>query len=162
VIRFGVGVDAHAFTTNRPLVLGGVHIPGSPGLAGHSDADVVSHAIADALLGAARLGDLGSRFPEDDRWRDASSLDILEHTARSLETAGWAIVNVDVAVVTEEPSLAPHRDAMIDKVAAALGVPNDRVWIKATTLDGLGFPGRREGIAAFAGALIESSSGDER
>ena len=146
----GLGVDAHAFDASRPLVLGGERIEGSPGLAGHSDADVVSHAVADALLGAAGLGDLGERFPADDRWRDASSLDILSETARLARAAGWEINNVDATVVAQAPRLAPHRAAMARNVAGALGVDADCVSVKATTTDGLGFTGRGEGVCALA------------
>jgi 2-C-methyl-D-erythritol 2,4-cyclodiphosphate synthase len=155
VTRTGIGFDAHAFGPGRPLVLGGVTIPGHDGLAGHSDADVLSHAIADALLGAAALGDLGSRFPDDDRWKDASSLAILEETARLVAAGGYRIVHVDASVVAQAPRLAPHRDAMRANVAAALALMEDAVSIKATTTDGLGFTGRGEGIAALAVATIE-------
>lgn len=157
MIRVGLGYDVHAFDAGRPLILGGVTIADSPGLAGHSDADVVSHAIADALLGAARLGDLGSLFPEDERWRDASSLDILVQTARAVSDAGWTIVNVDATIVAESPPLAPYRENMIDMVAAALGLATSSVWLKATSTDGLGFTGRGEGIGAMAVVLIERS-----
>ena len=157
--RTGIGFDAHAFSEpgseGRPLVLGGVTIPGHPGLAGHSDADVLSHAIADALLGAAGLGDLGSRFPADDRWKDASSLAILQATARLVGAAGFRVVHVDASVVAEKPRLAPQRDAMRKNVAFALGVDAENVSVKATTTDGLGFTGRGDGIAALAVATIE-------
>jgi 2-C-methyl-D-erythritol 2,4-cyclodiphosphate synthase len=155
VIRVGLGYDVHAFDDGRPLVLGGVSIPDAPGLAGHSDADVVSHAIADALLGAARLGDLGTLFPNDERWANASSLEILEHTTTALTDARWSIVNVDATVVAETPRLAPYRDEMIERVAGSLGLATSAVWIKATTTDGLGYTGRREGIAVMAVVLIE-------
>lgn len=155
--RSGIGFDAHAFETegDRPLVVGGVTISGSPGLAGHSDADVLSHAVADALLGAASLGDLGSRFPADERWRDASSLAILEETAAQVLDAGYRIVHVDVSVVAQAPRLAPHRDAMRRNVAGALGLREGAVSVKATTTDGLGFTGRGEGVAALAVVTIE-------
>lgn len=157
--RSGIGFDAHAFDetgdATRPLVIGGVTIPDHPGLAGHSDADVLSHAIADALLGAASLGDLGSRFPADDRWKGASSLEILEETRRLVLDAGYGIVNVDASVVAQAPRLAPHRSAMTANVAGALGIGEDAVSVKATTTDGLGFTGRREGIAALAVATVE-------
>lgn len=158
MVRSGVGFDAHAFDAGRPLVLGGVTIPDHPGLSGHSDADVLSHAVADALLGAASLGDLGSRFPGDDRWKDASSLAILEETRRLVLEAGYRIVNVDVSVVAEAPRLAPHRDAMRENVAAALGLDEACVSVKATTTDGLGFAGRGEGIGALAIATIERAA----
>ncbi|MDQ3951396.1 MAG: 2-C-methyl-D-erythritol 2,4-cyclodiphosphate synthase [Actinomycetota bacterium] len=155
--RTGIGFDAHAFGGEdaRPLVLGGVTIPGHAGLAGHSDADVLSHAIADALLGAAGLGDLGSRFPPDDRWKNASSLGILEETVRLVREAGFRVVHVDASVVAERPRLAPHRDPMRKNVAAALSVELDDVSVKATTTDGLGFTGRGDGIAALAVATVE-------
>jgi 2-C-methyl-D-erythritol 2,4-cyclodiphosphate synthase len=153
----GLGFDAHTFDASRRLVLGGVVIPDSPGLGGHSDADVLSHAIADALLGAAGLGDLGSNFPENDDWRDASSLLILEETATRLSAAGWAIVNVDATVVAEVPRLGPYRDQMSAGVAGALGVAPGLISIKATTTDRMGFTGRGEGIAAMAVASIERS-----
>lgn len=159
----GIGFDAHAFagsgTPARPLVVGGVVIPDHPGLTGHSDADVLSHAVADALLGAARLGDLGERFPPDERWRDASSLSILEETRRLVEEAGFRIEHVDASVVAQAPKLSPHRAAMVKNVAAALGLSEEAVSVKATTTDGLGFTGRGEGIAALAVATIERRRG---
>ena len=153
--RVGLGFDCHAFDSGRTLVLGGVAIPGSPGLSGHSDADVLSHAIADALLGAGRLGDLGTMFPPDDRWREASSLDILSVTAQSLKDRGCRIENVDGTVVAQSPKLAPYRDEMIAAIAMALNLPLSEVSVKATTTDGLGFAGRGEGIAAIAVALVD-------
>jgi len=153
--RVGLGFDAHAFEGGRPLVLGGVTIPDAPGLAGHSDADVVCHAIADALLGSAGLGDLGGSFPPDDRWRDASSLEILRATARELTEAGWRIQNVDVTVVAQRPRITPHRSAMIERIAEAVGADPADISIKATTTDGMGFIGRAEGIAALAVASVE-------
>ena len=155
MIRVGLGYDAHKFDDSRPLILGGMLIPDAPGLAGHSDADVLSHAIADALLGAARLGDLGTLFPDNATWRDASSLDILSHTARAVTDAGWSINNVDATVVAETPKLAPFRDNMIDLIAASLGIATSAVWVKGTSTDGLGWEGDREGIGALAVVLIE-------
>lgn len=155
MMRVGLGYDVHAFDEGRELVLGGVSIPDASGLSGHSDADVISHAIADALLGAARLGDLGTLFPSNERWAGASSLEILSHTAKAVSDARWSIVNVDATVVAQVPKLAPYREKMIDVVAAALGLATSAVWIKATTTDGLGFTGRTEGIAAMAVVLIE-------
>jgi 2-C-methyl-D-erythritol 2,4-cyclodiphosphate synthase len=158
VTRSGIGFDAHAFAaggSGRALVIGGVTIDGHEGLAGHSDADVLSHAVADALLGAAGLGDLGSRFPGDERWKDASSLAILEETARLVAGAGYRIVHVDASAVAQAPRLAPYRDEMRRNVAAALGIGEQHVSVKATTTDGLGFTGRGEGIAALAVATIE-------
>lgn len=152
--RVGIGVDAHAFDAARPLVLGGVRFEGEVGLAGHSDADVVCHAIADALLGAGALGDLGDHFPEESRWRDASSLDILSETARLVAAAGWSVGNIDVTVIAEAPALGTHRDQMVANISTALHVDTDVISIKATTSDGLGFTGRREGIGAIAVAMV--------
>jgi 2-C-methyl-D-erythritol 2,4-cyclodiphosphate synthase len=154
-VRVGLGFDAHAFDPARPLVLGGVVVPDAPGLAGHSDADVVSHAVADALLGAAGLGDLGSMFPPTEIWRDASSLEILAASAVAARDAGWELVNADVTVIAERPRLAPYRAGMSVRVAEALGAEAGVVSIKATTTDGLGFTGRGEGIAAIAVVLLK-------
>jgi 2-C-methyl-D-erythritol 2,4-cyclodiphosphate synthase len=154
-MRIGFGFDAHPFDAGRPLLLGGVEIQGSPGLRGHSDADVLSHAIADALLGAAGLGDLGTRFPGEEKWKDASSLVILSETSALLRDQGAAVVNVDATVIAEEPRLGPHREEMAEAVAHALGIGRAVVSIKATTTDEMGFTGRREGIAAFAVVLVE-------
>jgi len=156
-MRVGHGFDVHAFDDHRRLVLGGVTIPDAPGLAGHSDADVVSHAVADALLGAASLGDLGTHFPPDERWRDTSSIELLRETAALLSKAGFRIVNIDVTVIAERPRLATHRGAMTATIADALSVHENLLSIKATTADGLGFTGRGEGIAATAVALIEET-----
>jgi 2-C-methyl-D-erythritol 2,4-cyclodiphosphate synthase len=153
--RVGLGFDAHAFDPARALVLGGVAVSGSPGLAGHSDADVVSHAVADALLGAARLGDLGEHFPSDGRWRDASSLDILRAVADLIAGAGYEIVNVDATVIAENPKVAPYRTRMVDALSGALGLEADDVSVKASTTDSLGFAGRAEGMASVAVALLE-------
>ncbi len=155
MIRTGLGIDAHALEAGRPLVLGGVTVDHPAGLAGHSDGDVVCHAIADALLSAARLGDLGEHFPNDERWRDARSTDLLTSVAAMMRAAGWSIVNVDATIVAEAPRLSPLRDEMIARVAESLAVDPSRVWMKATTGDGLGFIGRGEGMAAVAVALIE-------
>ena len=153
-MRIGFGFDAHAVDASRSLVIGGVTIPEGPGLAGHSDADVLSHAVADALLGAARLGDLGERFPNDDRWRGVSSLEILAQTAVLLRAAGWRIDNIDSTVVAAAPTLSPYRERMVTAIAGALDLEPDAVSVKATTTDGLGFTGRGEGVAAYAVALI--------
>ena len=154
-MRVGFGFDAHSFDEGRPLLLGGIEIPGSPGLAGHSDADVLSHAVADALLGAAGLGDLGDRFPHEERWKDASSLEILSEVSALLRDRGASVVNVDATVIAEQPRLGPHREQMIEKIAHALGIERGLVSVKATTTDEMGFTGRREGMAAFAVALVE-------
>jgi 2-C-methyl-D-erythritol 2,4-cyclodiphosphate synthase len=153
--RAGQGFDVHAFAEGRDLILGGVRIDHPRGLLGHSDADALAHAIADALLGAARMGDIGKHFPDSDpRWKGADSLKLLEHVALLLEQAGWGVVNVDATVVAQAPRLAPHIPLMAERLAAAMGVAPDRVSIKATTSERLGFPGREEGIAAMASALI--------
>lgn len=154
-MRIGIGFDVHPFSDDpsRPLVLGGVTIAGERGLAGHSDADVVAHAAADALLGAAGLGDVGTHFPDTDpRWKGADSLGILGGVVELLTEAGWSVGNVDVSVVTEAPRLAPHRDEMARKVGAVLGAP---VSVKAKRAEGLGAIGRGEGIACYAVALLE-------
>jgi 2-C-methyl-D-erythritol 2,4-cyclodiphosphate synthase len=158
VIRAGIGFDAHAFDSSRPLMLGGIHIPAHPGLAGHSDADVVAHAIADALLGAAGLGDLGSNFPASDEYRDASSMDILAEIRARLRSDGWSVGNVDATIVAATPRVSDLRDRMQKQIAVAIDVPADAVSIKATTTDGLGFIGAEGGIAAVAITLIERST----
>jgi 2-C-methyl-D-erythritol 2,4-cyclodiphosphate synthase len=158
VTRVGLGFDAHRFDSSRPLVLGGVTIPDAPGLAGHSDADVVSHALADALLGAARLGDLGELFPPTERWRGVSGLEILRETAKWIGREGWVVSNVDVTVVCERPRVAPWRAEMVNRTAGALAVEESAVSIKATTTDGVGFTGRGEGAAAIAVVLVEEPS----
>lgn len=155
-MRVGQGFDAHAFDDSRPLIVGGVKIEGHAGLAGHSDADVLSHAIADALLGASNLGDLGGRFPGTERWKDASSLDILAETSRLVRQAGFEIANVDATVIAEAPKLSAYRSDMVKNIARALGVDEGAVSVKATTTDGLGATGRGEGMAAIAVALLTS------
>jgi 2-C-methyl-D-erythritol 2,4-cyclodiphosphate synthase len=155
MIRVGQGVDVHPFDKTRPLVLGGVTIPDSPGLSGHSDADVLSHAVADALLGSTNLGDLGKRFPADERWREASSLAILRETSRLIAEAGWSCINIDSTIVAERPRLAAHVAQMQQNVAEALGIGPEVVSVKATTTDGLGFTGRGAGIAALAVVLVQ-------
>lgn len=153
--RVGLGFDAHGFTTARPLVIGGVTIPNALGLAGHSDADVLCHAIADAVLGATGLGDLGERFPATSEWKDASSLEILRTCSTDAVQKGWEVVNVDATVVAETPRLAGFRDEILGNIALALDVDVSSVAVKFTTTDGLGFVGRSEGIAAIAVALVE-------
>lgn len=158
-MRVGLGVDVHPFAGGRPLVVGGIVVPCELGLQGHSDADVLSHAIADALLGAAGLGDLGRHFPSsDERWRNCSSLEFLEQIRGMLQAAGWQVVNVDAVVMAEAPKLSPHVSDMSLALSRALGVDSGAVSVKATTCDGLGAIGRREGIAAQAVALIEAAS----
>lgn len=154
-MRIGTGFDAHAFAAGRPLILGGVAIPFDRGLAGHSDADVVTHAICDALLGAAALGDLGKHFPPSDAsLAGISSLTLLRQTRRLLDDAGYLILNLDATIIAQRPKLADFLPLMRAHLAEAAGVLPSEVSIKATTTDGLGFTGRGEGIAAQAVALI--------
>lgn len=158
-IRVGIGYDVHGFASvdaGRPLVIGGVTIPHERGLAGHSDADVLIHAVVDALLGAAALGDIGTHFPSSDsRWRDAPSTAFLTYTIDLLRQHGWAVGNVDATVVAERPRLTPHAPALRARLAETMGVDIARVSVKAKTTDGLGFTGRGEGMACHAVALIE-------
>jgi 2-C-methyl-D-erythritol 2,4-cyclodiphosphate synthase len=157
-MRIGLGIDAHRFAENRALVLGGVEIPFEKGLAGHSDADVLLHAIGDALLGAAGLGDLGAHFPDtDEKWKNVSSLIILEEIRKKLETAGYVPVQVDSVLILERPRVAPFVDEMRKKIADALQLPIADVSVKATTTERMGFTGRQEGIAAQAVVLIKRS-----
>ena len=156
MIRTGIGIDSHRFDDGRPLILGGVDIPHEEGLAGHSDADVLTHAIIDALLGAAAMGDIGQHFPDsDERWRDADSLDLLRAVVAGLGENGFRIVNVDASIVMERPKLAPYREAMRAAVGAALGVGASRVSVKATTGERMGFVGRGEGVACLAVATLD-------
>jgi 2-C-methyl-D-erythritol 2,4-cyclodiphosphate synthase len=156
MVRTGLGVDTHAFAPGRALILGGVDIPHEVGLAGHSDADVLTHAVIDALLGAAALGDIGQHFPDTDpRFAGADSLALLRTVVAYLGERGFVIANVDATVVLERPRLAPYRDAIRDKLAAALGLPAGAVNVKATTGEGMGFVGRGEGAAALAVATLE-------
>jgi len=157
-VRVGLGIDTHRFAEGRPLILGGIEIPHERGLDGHSDADVLAHAVIDALLGAAGLGDIGLHFPDDDeRWRDADSLDLLRRVSALLDDRGLTVVHVDATVMAEAPRVAPHRDAMSGNLAFALGVDPGAVNIKATRGEGMGFVGRREGIAALAVATVEQA-----
>jgi 2-C-methyl-D-erythritol 2,4-cyclodiphosphate synthase len=154
-LRVGIGVDAHALTEGVPLVLGGVEIPSSRGLAGHSDGDVIAHALIDALLGAAGLGDIGGMFPPDDeQWAGASSLDLLRRAYDAVREVAWELVNADCVLVGEEPRIAVYRLQMRDALAGAIGVEPARIAVRATTTDGLGFTGRGEGLAAQAVALL--------
>jgi len=153
-VRIGIGVDAHALAEGVPLVLGGVTLDHPRGLAGHSDGDVLAHALIDAVLGAAGLGDIGSLFPSgDERHRGASSLDLLREAYAQVSGAGWRLVNADCVLVGEEPRIAPHREEMRRRLAEAVG--EGEVNVRATTTDGLGYTGRREGLAAHAVALLE-------
>lgn len=156
--RIGLGFDAHAFQEGRTLILGGVAIPHERGLAGHSDADVLAHALADAILGAMRAGDIGAHFPDTDpAFSGISSLELLRRVAARAHEAGWRLVDADTVLALEQPKIAPHRDAMRENLARALGVGIESVGVKATTTEGLGFTGRSEGVAAYAVVLMERS-----
>ncbi len=158
-MRVGHGFDVHALVAGRRLVIGGVEIAHDRGLAGHSDADVLLHAISDALLGAAALGDIGRHFPDTDaRYRGADSRELLREVARKVAAAGYRVVNVDATVIAQAPRLAPHIPEMCARIAADLALAVGAVNVKATTSEGLGFAGRGEGIAAMAVALIESQA----
>ena len=156
-MRIGTGYDVHRLTAGRPLILGGVTIPHPLGLDGHSDADVLVHAVMDALLGAAALGDIGKLFPDtDERYRGCSSLWLLEQVGEALRRAGWRVGNIDATIVAQRPKLAPHLMVMRENIAHTLGIPAGDVSVKATTEEHLGFTGREEGIAAQAVCLILS------
>lgn len=156
--RTGIGFDAHRLVENRRLVLGGVVVPHERGLLGHSDADVAVHALMDALLGAIAAGDIGQHFPDTDpAWKDADSIRLLEAVAAILGGRGWRIVNTDLTILCEKPKLAPHIPEMRRRMAEAMGVSMDAVSVKATTVEGMGAIGRREGIAAQAVATVERS-----
>jgi len=155
-MRIGLGADAHALVEGVPLVLGGVELESERGLAGHSDGDVLAHALIDAVLGAAGLGDIGSLFPSGAaEWEGASSLDLLTRAYAQVREAGFALVNADCVLVGEEPKIAPVRETMRTRLAEAMGVGAERVNVRATTTDRLGFTGRGEGLAALAVALVE-------
>jgi 2-C-methyl-D-erythritol 2,4-cyclodiphosphate synthase len=154
--RVGFGFDLHPLVDGRPLVLGGVTVPSELGLGGHSDADVLAHAVAEALLGALALGDLGRHFPDTDpRWRGVSSLTLLARVLEMVTARGGRIVNVDATVLAQAPRLAPHLPEMAKRLSDTLGIPVDRVSVKAKSPEGLGLLGRREGIAAMAVASVE-------
>ncbi len=155
-MRIGIGYDVHRLVAGRDLIIGGVNIPFAKGLLGHSDADVLTHAIMDALLGAAGLADIGHLFPDtDDKFRGARSLDLLRQVADTVRGAGYDIVNIDAVVVAERPKLAPHVPAIKEQLAAALELPQQAVGIKATTTEGLGFEGDGLGMSAHAVALLQ-------
>jgi len=161
-LRVGHGYDVHRLEEGRPLMLGGERIPHPRGLAGHSDADVLLHALGDALLGAAGLGDLGTHFPPDDeRWRDASSIDLLARIVAMLASAGWEPQQCDLTLLAEAPRIAPYRGAICARVAGILRVPASAVSLKATTCEGLGFVGREEGMAAMAVVLVSARRADD-
>jgi 2-C-methyl-D-erythritol 2,4-cyclodiphosphate synthase len=155
-LRVGIGVDAHALERGRPLVLGGVRLDYDRGLAGHSDGDVLAHALTDAVLGAAGLGDIGALFPSgDEQFRGASSVDLLREAYRQVLAAGWTLVNADCVLIGERPQIAPYREEMRQRLSEAVG--GGEVNVRATTTDQLGFTGRGEGLAAHAVALLEST-----
>jgi 2-C-methyl-D-erythritol 2,4-cyclodiphosphate synthase len=154
--RVGLGFDLHPLVAGRPLVLGGVTVPSETGLGGHSDADVLAHAVGEALLGALALGDLGRHFPDTDpRWRGASSLVLLEHVVVMVRERGGTLINVDATVLAQAPRLAPHLPEMAKRLADVLGIPLSRTSVKAKSPEGLGLLGRREGIAAMAVVNVE-------
>jgi 2-C-methyl-D-erythritol 2,4-cyclodiphosphate synthase len=154
--RIGMGYDVHTFAENRPLTLGGITIPHHQGLAGHSDADCLVHAICDALLGAISAGDLGRHFPDSDpQYKDVESLLLLKKVVEKVKEKGFRITNIDATVVAQAPKLAPYRPQMEEKIAQTMGIEHEQVNVKATTTEGLGSIGREEGIAAYAVALVE-------
>ncbi|MBM4182481.1 MAG: 2-C-methyl-D-erythritol 2,4-cyclodiphosphate synthase [Betaproteobacteria bacterium] len=156
-MRIGHGFDVHAFAEGRRLVIGGVDIPHERGLLGHSDADVLIHAICDALLGAAGLGDIGRHFPDSDaRYRGVDSRELLRHVAGLLDARGWRVGNVDATLIAQAPRMAPHIPAMRERLAADLGIAVEALNVKATTTEKLGFTGRQEGIAAEAVCLLQA------
>ncbi len=156
--RIGFGFDAHRFSSETRLVLGGVEIPFELGLKGHSDADVLTHAICDALLGAAAEGDIGTHFPDKDpKWKGASSLTFLKEVLSLLGSKGYSVVNIDTVIVCEKPRISPHVAEIRSSLAEAAGLPEGLISVKATTTDGMGFTGRGEGIASYATVLLESS-----
>ena len=159
-MRVGIGYDSHRFAEGRPLILGGVTVPHSHGLAGHSDADAVAHAVTDAMLGAAALGDIGTHFPPADaQYKNADSIDLLRKANELLEGIGYQVVNVDVTVICEAPKIGPHAGAMRERLAAALGIGAKHISIKGKTNEGMGWIGRGEGIAVIATALIATVEG---
>lgn len=161
-VRIGIGYDVHPFVKDRPLMLGGVKIPYHLGLGGHSDADVLLHAICDALLGAAGLGDIGRHFPDTDpKYKGISSMVLLQKVLEMINQAGYAVGNIDVTVVAQKPRVAPYRDQMVRTIAQATGLKPSQLNVKATTTEGLGFTGREEGIAVYAVCLIYKKSDGE-
>lgn len=157
--RVGIGYDAHRFEEGRKLVIGGVEIPYHLGLKGHSDADVLIHAICDAILGALSLGDIGELFPDtDEKYKNISSLVLLEKVISLAEKKGFKILNVDTVVIAQEPKLKPYKEEMKKRIAAVMKIEKDRVSVKATTTEGMGFEGRKEGISAQAVVILEKTS----
>lgn len=161
-MRVGIGFDIHQLVQGRPLILAGVTVPFDFGLAGHSDADVIAHAVIDAVLGAAAAGDIGDHFPDNDsKWENARSLDLLAEAIAIVRGSGYRVSNVDVTVLLEEPRLGPYKKSMRQELANALGLGVDRVSVKAKTAEGLGFIGRKDGIAAQAIALVEEDEEED-
>jgi 2-C-methyl-D-erythritol 2,4-cyclodiphosphate synthase len=157
MIRVGIGYDSHRFEEGRPLVLGGVTIPHPRGLAGHSDADAVAHALIDAMLGAAAAGDIGQHFPDSDpKWKGADSMELLRRTHELVRERGYTLGQADLTIITEQPRMGPHLPAMAAKLAERLGAPAGSVSLKAKTNEGMGFVGRGEGIAVIAIATLEA------
>ena len=157
MIRVGIGYDSHRFEEGRPLVLGGIRIPHPRGLAGHSDADAVAHALIDAILGAAAAGDIGQHFPDTNpKWKDADSMELLRSAHQLVWERGYAVAQADLTIITEQPQLGPHLAAMAAKLAERLGAPAGSVSLKAKTNEGMGFIGRGEGIAVIAVATLEA------
>jgi 2-C-methyl-D-erythritol 2,4-cyclodiphosphate synthase len=155
-VRTGLGIDSHRFVAGRPLILGGVAVPHTHGLDGHSDADVLAHAITDAILGAASMGDIGTHFPDTDpEFKDADSIELLREIVRRVAGEGWRVEHVDATVMLERPKLAPHREAIMARLTEAVGAS---VHVKATTGEGMGFVGREEGVAAMAVATLTLTS----
>jgi 2-C-methyl-D-erythritol 2,4-cyclodiphosphate synthase len=156
-VRIGLGYDSHRFIAGRPLILAGQVIPFGQGLLGHSDADAVAHALTDAVLGAAGLGNIGTRFPDSDpQWKNADSMQLLRTALEAVLAKGWKLVQADITVILEQPKLAPHLPAMIHAIASIVGLPDDAINIKPKTNEGMGFIGRGEGIAVMAVALLEA------
>ena len=155
-MRIGIGYDVHKLTAGRKLIIGGVEIPHIKGLLGHSDADVLLHAVCDALLGACALGDIGMHFPDTDlQYKGADSLELLRHTVELVRDAGYSICNIDTVIIAQQPKMRPYIDLMRQKIAAACGIAISQISIKATTEEGLGFTGEQKGIAAKAIALVD-------
>lgn len=155
-MRIGIGYDVHKLTAGRKLIIGGVGIPHIKGLLGHSDADVLLHAVCDALLGACALGDIGMHFPDTDlQYKGADSLELLRHTVKLVRDAGYSICNIDTVIIAQQPKMRPYIDQMRQKIAAACGIAISQISIKATTEEGLGFTGEQKGIAAKAIALVD-------
>jgi 2-C-methyl-D-erythritol 2,4-cyclodiphosphate synthase len=161
-MRIGFGYDSHRFDEARPLVLGGVRIPDHPGLRGHSDGDAIAHAVTDALLGAAALGDTGRHFPpSEDRWKDADSMELLARAVELIGESNFRVCNLDVTVITEQPKIAPNAQEMVARLSEVLGTAPDAISVKGKTNEGMGWIGSGEGMAVHAVALLEGEGGDD-